>query len=237
MKIVRVHNPSGLRANPRRKAKTMATKRRKRRRNSAGVGRPRRVAHKTVNPRRRRRRSRRNPTTIVARSRSTRRVINPRRRRRVGRRRNPSGIRIGQIIKDAIYGGGGAILTRAGAQLVEGFVPSQFATSPLARPITQGILAVTGVRWLGKKFLGQRQGDLMMTGGLVAAALSAADYYLPNVQSQITNLFQPIVAPPVTTVAGFHGGYGDVEDVRQLPGSMAYAGLGDVEELSEVFGY
>lgn len=217
----------------------MATKRRRtRRRNSASVGRPRRVATRTVNPRRRRRR-RPNPTTIVARS--TRRTINParRRRRRVGRRGNPSAMRVGSLIKDAIYGGGGAILTRAGAQLVEGFIPGQFASSPLARPVVQLIIAATAVRFVGKKFLGQRQGDLMMGGGLISAALAAADHYLPNVQGQITGFFQPIIAPvqPQTTVAGFQ----DVYDVQVLPGSFGglpsggalggFSGLGDVEEI------
>lgn len=238
MKLIRVQNPSGLRANPgRKKGKTMA-KRRRRRRTNASVGRPRRVAAKAVNPRRRRRR--RNPTTIV--TRATRRTINPRRRRRsrrnpaIARRRsNPSGLRIGDLAKKAIYGAGGAILTRAGASLVEGFIPGQFASSPLARPVTQAAVAVIAVRWAGKKFLGQAQADIMMIGGLISAGLAAFDAYLPNAQSQVTNIFRPIMAAPqvvAATPSALAGGMGDVYDVQVLPGSFGpVRGFGDVEEV------
>lgn len=236
MKVIRVLNPSGLRAITKRKGKTMATKRRRRRRRTnASVGHPRRVAAKAVNPRRRRRR-RRNPTTIV--TRATRRTINPRRRRhtrRHARRGNPSGIRVGEMAKKAIYGAGGAILTRAGASLIEGFIPSQFATSPLARPITQAAIAVIGVRWVGNKFLGAAQADIMMIGGLISAGLAAFDAYLPNAQMQVQNIFRPILPGvqaqvPAAAAAALAGGYADVYDVPQSA-LMGFRGLGDVEDV------
>lgn len=137
-----------------------------------------------------------------------------------------------------VYGAGGAIITRAGGAIAEGFVPGQFATSPLMRPVVQAGLAVTVVRMLGAKFFGQKQGDLMMGGGLISAGLALADVYLPNVQSQITNIFRAPLAigttVPVNTVGGFGGGgrMGDVYDVQVLPGSFGgLGGLGDVEDV------
>lgn len=240
MKIVRVHNPSGLRATKtRRRKNTMASRRRKntRRRNTR--------ARAAVNPRRRRRRSRRrNPVTIVTRSR--RRTVNPRRRRRRGRRRNPSGIAIGGIFKDMVYGAGGAVLTRAISSVAEGFVPGQFMSSQLARPVVQAAAAVIPVRWIGKKFLGQAAADKLMIGGLISAGLALFDSYVPNAQSSLTNLLRaplnlaPGLAPAtqaavaqgaaqgaVNALNGYRGGVGDVYDV---PDSV-FAGFGDVEEV------
>ncbi len=230
MRVVRVHNPSSLRAT-RKGKKTMAATKRKRH-----VTRRR---HRASNPHKRRHRRR-----AVA---NTRRRHNPAgqvtRRRHHRRRHNPSALRVGEIIKDAIYGAGGAVLTRVGAGAIQGFLPGVFTTSSLAAPIAQAGIAVIPVRWLGKKFLGQRQGDLMMLGGLVSAGLALADVYLPNIQSQLAGFlpvsFAPQAAlPPAVQAqiaqgaaqgaaqAAAMAGYGDVEDV-----DMIDAGFGDVEEL------
>lgn len=178
-------------------------------------------ARAAVNPRRRRRHRRRHNPVIVARRSRRRAVANPRRRRRHSRRRrNPSALRVGQILKDMIYGAGGAILTRTGASLVSGFVPGAFAGNPLVGPGLQAVIAVTGVRWLGKKFLGQSQGDIMMLGGLISAGLDAADRFLPNIQGQLTG----IIRAPVQIAAPVNGGaiaagdqaVGDVYDVTSF---------------------
>jgi len=207
----------------------MATRRRKRKSN-----RRRAAAPRAANPKRRytRRRRRHNPVARRAR----RATVNPRRRRRYSRRRNPSGMRIGQIFKDMVYGAGGAVATRVFSAVAQGFVPASFANSQLAVPVVQAVMAVIPVRMLGKKFLGQQQGDLMMLGGLISAGLALADAYLPNVQAQLTGILraplqfaQPVVVAPAGDAAltGYRGGYRDVEEV---PDSV-FAGLGDVEEV------
>lgn len=192
-----------------------------------------------VNPRRRRhvRRRRHNPG-VVARARRV--TINPRRRRHHRRRRNPSGMRIGQIFKDMVYGAGGAILTRVGASAVSGLVPSGFASNPLAGPVVEAGVAVFGVRWLGKKFLGPQQGDLMMLGGLISAGLKLADAYFPNAQAQIANIIrtpinavQGVIAPSPAPVVGQAGSA--LQDVYEIPSDASafngLMGLGDVEDV------
>lgn len=228
----------------------MATKRRKRRatkRRNPSVAR-RAAAPRAANPRRRRRR-RRNPAMSLAARPAARRAVNPsrRRRRRIGRRGNPTAMRIGEIFKDMIYGAGGAVLTRAIAGAVEGFIPGQFASNPLARPIVQVVVSVTAVRYGVKKFMGQKQADIAMLGGLISAGLQLADVYLPNVQGSITNILRApvLVAPqaalPATAaqaLAGMRGGYGDVYDVPlNSPAFRGLSGFGDVEEVPDgIFG-
>lgn len=231
MKLVRVHNPGRVvvaRKNGQKKGKTMA----KRRRTSTTrtVKRRRRPAA-TVNPRRRRRRySRRRNPSIVARA-SRRRSVNPRRRRRFSRRRrNPSALRVGQIFKDMVYGAGGAILTRTGTAVLSGFVPSAFTGSPFIEPALQAVVAVTAVRWAGKKFLGQSQGDIMMLGGLISAGLSAADRFLPNIQGQLTSIVRaPIQTAPQAAIPVQGGGLGDVYDVDMQ--AAGFGALGDVYDV------
>ncbi len=199
----------------------MATRRRKRRR-SASVGRPRSVARKAVNPRRRRRSRRRNPTVIVARRRHSRRAVSaaPRRRRRHSRRRNPSAFNIGQIFKTAVYGAGGAILTRTATSIGLGFVPGALTGNQFANPVAQALIAATLIHWGAKKFLGQTQADAMRAGGFISAGLALADAFLPNIQGQLTGIVRaPVsVAPPaslsdVYEVDGFNG-LNDVYDVQ-----------------------
>lgn len=232
LKIVRVHNPSGLKAaKPKRSVKTMAARRRRR---TTTVRRRSTRARAAVNPRRRRRRSvrRHNPVAIVARRRRRHSAAAPhKRRRRSVRRRNPSGLRIGQILKDMVYGAGGAILTRVGASVAQSFVPGAFGSNPLTGPVLQAGIAVTGVRWVGKKFLGQAQGDIMMLGGLISAGLDLADKYLPNIQGQLTGIIRaPVAVAPGVAAPAQLAGYSDVEDV---------ASFADVEDvnLSEFGGY
>ncbi len=183
-----------------------------------------------VNPKRRRRRhSRRRNPIIVARSTTRRRST--RRRRRFSRRSNPiSGLRVGQIFKDMVYGAGGAILTRTGTALVTGFVPGVFAGSPFVDPALQALIAVTIVRWGGKKFLGGPQGDILMLGGLISAGLSLADKFLPNVQGQLTNIVRaPIHTAPQAAVPVTGGGLGDVYDVDMQ--AAGFGALGDVYDV------
>lgn len=124
-----------------------------------------------------------------------------------------------------IYGAGGAILTRTGTSLVQGFVPSALASSPFAGPVLQAVVASTAVRWAGKKFLGQTQGDIMMLGGLISAGLAAADQFLPNIQGQLTGIIRTPVQVTQPVVAG--NGMNDVYEVGPGP----YPGFADVEEV------
>ncbi len=234
MKLVRVHNPSRI-AVAKKKGKTMAARRRRR---TTTRRKARRVV--AANPRRRRRRhSRRRNPVIVARAPRRRRrhhAAAPRRRRRHSRRfRNPSGLRVGQIFKDMVYGAGGAILTRTGTAVLSGFVPGAFAGSAFIDPALQAVVAVTLVRWAGKKFMGPAQGDIMMLGGLISAGLSAADKFLPNIQGQLTNIVRaPIQTAPQAAIPVQGGGLGDVYDVDMQ--AAGFGRLGDVYDVDqEVF--
>lgn len=228
MKVVRVHNPSGLMATKTKGQKTMATRKRKattgRRRSNT-----RRRATTTTNPRRRRHARRRsNPTGYRRRRRSV--TANPHRRRH-SRRRNPSAANIGQIFKSMVYGAGGAILTRVGSSVAMGFVPSALTSSSFAEPALQAVIAVTAVRWAGKKFLGPQQGDTMMLGGLISAGLSAADKFLPNIQGQLTSIVRaPVQVAPTAAIplVGDGGGAPNMGDVYDVPG---FAGMADVEDI------
>lgn len=213
----------------------MAARRRRR-----TVTRRRTVRARATNPRRRRRRhSRRRNPSIVARA--TRRrsstAINPRRRRRrhSRRMRNPSALRIGQIAKDMIYGAGGAILTRTGTSLISGFVPGAFAGSPFIDPVLQAAVAATAVRWVGGRFLGKAQGDIMMLGGLISAGLSLADKFLPNIQGQLTSIVRaPIQTAPQAAIPVQGAGLGDVYDVDMQ--AAGFGALGDVYDVdNEMF--
>lgn len=190
----------------------------------------RRVVRVAVaNPRRRRHRRRRNPVIAGMRFGAARRRVRHHRRRR-----NPSAMKVGQIFKDMVYGAAGAIATRVGSSIAASFIPGSFAGSPLAVPVTQAAVAVTLVRWGGKKFLGQQQGDLMMLGGLISAGLAAADAYFPNVQSQLTSIIRAPIqiaapAPAAAALAGYRG-YADVEEV---PDSV-FAGLGGFGDVEDV---
>lgn len=134
-----------------------------------------------------------------------------------------------------VYGAGGAILTRTGTSVLSGFVPGAFAGSPFIDPALQALVAATLVRWAGKKFLGQTQGDIMMLGGLISAGLSAADRFLPNIQGQLTNIVRaPIQTAPQAAIPVNGGGLGDVYDVdMQAAGFGALNGLGDVYDVDQ----
>lgn len=223
MRIVRVHNPSGLRTTKVRKGKkTMAARRR---RKAGTTTRRRRRRTVAINPRRRRhsRRRRHNPVVLHRR--------HSRRRRRGGfRRRNPSALRVGQIAKDMIYGAGGAILTRSVTSIVSGFVPAAFGGSPFIEPVLQAAAAATVVRWAGKKFLGSAQGDIMMLGGLISAGLSLADRFVPNLQGQLTSIVRmPVAAAPGAGQVGGAQALSDVEDVDLV--ASGFGGFGDVEDV------
>lgn len=205
----------------------MATRKRK-----AATGRRRSNTRKraaATNPRRRRHSRRRsNPTGVRRRRRSV--AANPRRRRHA-RRRNPSAANIGAIFKSMVYGAGGAILTRVGSSLAMGFVPGSLQGSSFAEPGLQALIAVTAVRWAGKKFLGQQQGDTMMLGGLISAGLSAADKFLPNIQGQLTSIVRaPVQVAPTAAIplVGDGGAGGGMADVYDVPG---FAGFADVEDI------
>lgn len=201
----------------------MATKRRKRRTN-------RRVAAAS-NPRRRRRvRRRRNP--IVARSVTRRRVTsNPRRRRRSRRRSNPSMAGVGSMLKQMIYGAGGAIATRIGYGLTSQFVPAGLGSSRVAKPAIKAAIAAVPVRWAGGKFLGKQQGDLMMLGGLIDAGVDLVNAFLGDVEGQLTTIIRAPVQQLSDGVPATSAGMADVEDVPIY--SPAFAGLGDVEDVPQ----
>jgi hypothetical protein len=141
-------------------------------------------------------------------------------------------LRIGQIVKDMVYGAGGAILTRTGTAILSGFVPGAFAGSAFIDPALQALVAVTLVRWGGKKFLGASQGDVMMLGGLISAGLSAADKFLPNIQGQLTSIVRaPIAAAPQAAIPVQGAGLGDVYDVDM--NAAGFGGLGDVYDVDD----
>jgi len=129
-----------------------------------------------------------------------------------------------------IYGAGGAILTRTGAAVIGGFVPSMFGNSPFIEPVIQAATAATVVRWVGKKFLGQSQGDIMMLGGLISAGLSFADKFLPNIQGQLTSIVRaPIQTAPQAQIPVQGSGLGDVYDVDMQ--AAGFGALGDVYDV------
>lgn len=215
----------------------MATKRRKRRNHASGTKRRRRnpstVVARAANPRRRRRR--RNPATRALATRTATRAVNPshrrrRRRRNPARRFNPTAMKVGEILKDMIYGAGGAVATRALSAAVVGFVPASLASNPISRPVVQALVAVFPVRIGVKKFLGQRASDIAMLGGLISAGLEAADVYFPGVQNSLTNVFRPSIPATTVTPAAALGGYRGYGDVYDVPNSV-FAGMGDVEDV------
>lgn len=143
-------------------------------------------------------------------------------------------MQFGQILKDIIYGTGGAILARTGSGLLIGFVPGGLGSSPMADPILQAALGATAIRWVGKKFLGQRQADTMMLGAFISAGLGFANAFLPNLQNQLTSIVRsPVaVAPQVAAPAQAMSDVYDV-DMNQagFGGFNALNGFGDVEDV------
>lgn len=230
MRLVKVHNPSGLGAVTGRKK--VATRRKRRTTKRRAV---RRVV--ASNPKRRRHRRRRttslarvsNPVRRHRRRRSVA-LSNPRRRHH-RRRHNPSGMGIGKMLKDIIYGTGGAILARTGSGLLIGFVPGGLGSSPLADPILQAALSATAIKWLGRKFLGGAQADIMMLGGFISAGLAAANVLLPNIQGQLTSIIRAPVA--VAPVAPGATAMSDVYDVNMVDSGFGglLNGFGDVEDV------
>ena len=218
-----------------------------RRRRKTTRRRRRAVAPVAANPRRRRRVRRRRHNPIVARR--TRRSVtsNPRRRRHHRRRRsNPSFSGVGSIVRSAIYGAGGAILTRVVAGIGEGFVPAGFAGSKLTRPILQAAAAATVVPWGVGKLMGKPAADLARVGGFISAGLEFFEAYLPGAQSGLSSILRaPIqiaqtipqqlasqgatpdqIAQAGAQLAGLRGPFGDVEDVDMR------AAFGDVEDIA-----
>jgi hypothetical protein len=112
------------------------------------------------------------------------------------------------------------------ASVAIGFVPGVLSANALANPALQAAIAVTLIRWGGKKFLGQSQGDAMMAGGLISAGLALADQFLPNIQGQLAGIVRaPVqVAPGVGQAA--LAGYGDVYDVQ---GDVGFGDVYDVD--------
>lgn len=157
----------------------MATRRRRKRAVSVAKPRRRRRAVRRVARRRhsvavaprRRRRSRRNVMVHAA----------PRRRahRRRSRRsyaHNP-GLSSG-FLSDAMYITGGFVATRVAygmaAPYLSGFLP---VDQPLVRIAGKGAVAF-GLGWLGKRFLGQRVGQMLMVGGMVEAMNDAVKTFV-----------------------------------------------------------
>ena len=131
------------------------------------------------------------------------------------------------------YGAGGAVLTRAGTQIVSGFVPGMFAGSPFINPALQALLAVTAVRWGVTKVMGKSQGDIAMLGGLISSGLSLFDKVLPNLQGQLTSIVSaPIATAPQAAIPVQGSGLGDVYDVDMTAaGFGGFSGYGDVYDV------
>lgn len=151
----------------RRKRAVMVSKPRRRRRAVRRVARRRRAVV-TVAPRRRRR-SRRNVMVAAPRR-------SHRRRARRHYAHNP-GMSSG-FLSDAMYITGGFVATRVAygmaAPYLSGFLP---VDQPLVRIAGKGAVAF-GLGWLGKRFLGQRVGQMLMVGGMVEAMNDAVKTFV-----------------------------------------------------------
>lgn len=80
------------------------------------------------------------------------------------------------FIVEAAYVTGGFFLTRMGAGFVSPFL-GPVADQPLVRIGVKGAVAI-GLGFLGKKFLGQRNGQCIMLGGLVEVLSDAVRTYV-----------------------------------------------------------
>lgn len=140
-------------------------------------------------------------------------------------------MKIGEILKDMIYGGFGAIGTRVGANAIQSLAPGIVSGTlgAYATPAIQAAVAVVPIHWIGKKFLGQKQADMLMLGGLISAGLALADAAVPNLQGRLQSYLPVYTAPQAAlpvVVPTTGAGLGDVYDV-----DMVAAGFGDVEEV------
>ena len=161
-------------------------RRRKRRRNPV-----KRTATKTANPKRKRRR--RNPVATT-RTRSASAVANPKRKRRrrnpvvaVKRKRNGSKRRNGIFgdskadVKNVLTIVGGMIGTKIAGGIVSpyaGQILAYVGASKYARPITNGVLAVTVVPMVAGML--KQDAKMARLGGLAVAALDVIEMLLPS---------------------------------------------------------
>ena len=76
---------------------------------------------------------------------------------------------------DAVYVTGGYFVTRLATGYVMPFLP--MAEQPIVRIAAKGALAF-GLGWAGSRFLGSRQGQLLMLGGMVEALSDAVKTFV-----------------------------------------------------------
>lgn len=160
----RTSNPAGLLvtygpalANPTRRRKTVAKRRRK------------------SNPRpHRRHRRRSNPVRVVYRARRR----NTHRRRHSVRRRNPIGYGHGAIATAKAVAAGlvGVTITKT----VPGFLPASMTSSPIMRVGVSAVIA-WGAGLLATKMLGQEVGHAVTFGGFMQAGSVALNAFLPSI--------------------------------------------------------
>lgn len=165
--------------------KTRRRKARRLRKGGVAMARRRKSSRKRAkvvvinNPRKRRRSHRRRRSAVAVmnspRRRHRRHRINPRRSHRRSFRRNP-GLPTTGFVMDAVYVTGGFFATRLAAGTVLPMLGTM-ADQPLVRIAGKGVVA-WGLGWVGGKFLGSRQGQLLMLGGLVEVLSDAVKTYV-----------------------------------------------------------
>lgn len=112
----------------------------------------------------------------------------PRRHRRRSASRSRSyrsnpGLQTG-FLMDAVYVTGGFFATRVAVGYVMPYLP--MAEQPIVRIAAKGALAF-GLGWAGKRFLGQRQGQLLLLGGMVEALSDAVRTFVSPYVPQLAD--------------------------------------------------
>lgn len=86
---------------------------------------------------------------------------------------------------DAVYVTGGFFATRMVTGYVMPFLP--MAEQPMVRIAAKGAIAF-GMGWVGRRFLGSRQGQLLMLGGMVEALSDAVRTYVSPYVPQLADI-------------------------------------------------
>ena len=85
---------------------------------------------------------------------------------------------------DAVYVTGGFFATRTLTGFVMPYLP--MAEQPIVRIAAKGAIAF-GLGWAGNRFLGSRQGQLLMLGGMVEALSDAVRTYVSPYVPQLAD--------------------------------------------------
>lgn len=154
-----------------------------------------------------RRRRRRNPgLAALTNPRRRRRYYSRPHRRRTYRRRNP-GFGLGGVFKTfdlpaAGWTMGGMVATRALPGMVANWLPMLPTAGPMGLLTKAGTVAIMGM--LAKKFVGARQAQHMVNGGLALIALDVWDQYIgPKIGMGMGGFVSTDELYKVTGMSGF----------------------------------